>query len=151
MYCCKSTNYMSVSKQDLSMHKSNLNAKKFSTLDKQPLWIQDAIIPRVNVNAKQNVLPAGTLKPKNVTYTFYEEKKAVEDKLQSNQVSVIAEEKGKLMIISASCLRAVHIVQMKHEKIVRASACVFYVCVLLVRMCQKNLWLLCREFPGWGK
>ncbi|XP_063338121.1 uncharacterized protein LOC134633181 [Pelmatolapia mariae] len=34
-----------------------------------------------------------TLKPKNVTSTFYEEKKAVEEKLQSNQVSVIAEDK----------------------------------------------------------
>ncbi|XP_004565989.1 uncharacterized protein LOC101472092 [Maylandia zebra] len=32
-----------------------------------------------------------TLKPKNVTSTFYEEKKAVEEKLQSNQGSVIAE------------------------------------------------------------
>ncbi|XP_006793293.1 receptor activity-modifying protein 3-like [Neolamprologus brichardi] len=33
-----------------------------------------------------------TLKPKNVTSTFYEEKKAVEDKLQSNQGSVITED-----------------------------------------------------------
>lgn len=88
---------------------------------------------------KQNVLPAGTLKPKNVTSTFYEEKKAVEDKLQSNQGSVIGEDKGKLMIISTSYLRAVHIVQIKHEKKVRASASVLYVCVLLVHMCQKNL------------
>lgn len=47
---------------------------------------------------KQNVLPAGTLKPKNVTSTFYEEKKAVEEKLQSNQGSVIAEGEGKLII-----------------------------------------------------
>ncbi|CAI5658120.1 uncharacterized protein LOC102081151 [Oreochromis niloticus] len=34
-----------------------------------------------------------TLKPKNVTSTFYEENKEVEDKLQSNQVSVITEDK----------------------------------------------------------
>lgn len=33
-----------------------------------------------------------TLKSKNVTSTFYEEKKAVEDKLQSNEGSVIAED-----------------------------------------------------------
>lgn len=63
-------------------------------------------------------MSAGTLKPKNVTSTFYEENKEVEDKLQSNQVSVITEDKGKFMIISASYLHAVHIVQMKHEKIV---------------------------------
>lgn len=77
---------------------------------------------------KQNVLPAGTLKSKNVTSTFYEEKKAVEDKLQSNEGSVITEDEGKLMIISASYLRALHIVQIKHEKFVRESACVLYVC-----------------------